>query len=814
MAVVSEGPSPVIGEVGVGTVDYTLTAEMVSINQQGTTPIILTTANNEANPVSWINQTLESGQQKIYRYQVDSNLYAAEVRLLNATGAPYMSLAEDSVGKIPIISDSYGSEEGGTNPESQSYQVLTKIYPSGVHTVTVAANKLSNLDTNATYDLVVIAKEIEADLSFNGGSAARTLADEQQHFYRIDIPESALNSGWKITLETTSGSLSGRVMKDSIPAASQGLALATSRKDTVLTSPYLTAGTWYVALTANGLTDYTISSSLVNAEADLSYSGDSSGEQDVAEKRWHFYRVTIPDGNTGLLHTAVEAINGDPELYIRRDLPPTLDHRHDASNNWSGSIYDYYDTSDGTMYGNWALGDGRLEQQLQTGVWWLAIYGNSTNVRYDLFVNDGNIDSLTDPTYSVVNQVLAEGDARYYSFVMPDVVVGPPASIIESMTINLQQISGDVEVHIRDTIPPGQYSSISDWRNWYHDHSYVYPNPYVTIDDTGDTVISASALKPGRTYYLGVRANSDAVFDLQASFSETNLSLTSILNFDNGSYSGSMAPGEEYLFIVDVPADGSRWKHTSTHSSLVSVYIRQSSLPFASTYDHWYSSGADSSYNRYLLQYYPNNYPWQPGERYFIRVINNESTNQPFSIQMDGRRLSNDDEDADGILDYWEWEYYSGLYYGPTNDTDGDGIFNLDEFNNGTNPTSRPPEVIINSPLDAANFAEVELINLSGVATDYEDGDITANIEWYSNIDGYLGTGSNININLTLGQHVISATVVDTGGDEPQLIPIVTVNVIAANAEEEQIPLPVWAYLAIAFGIFTFTMKASRSFNR
>jgi hypothetical protein len=46
------------------------------------------------------------------------------------------------------------------------------------------------------------------------------------------------------------------------------------------------------------------------------------------------------------------------------------------------------------------------------------------------------------------------------------------------------------------------------------------------------------------------------------------------------------------------------------------------------------------------------------------------------------------DSDGDGLPDSWEQTYFGNLTRNPTGDFDGDGISNLDEFNDDTNPTN------------------------------------------------------------------------------------------------------------------------------
>ena len=46
------------------------------------------------------------------------------------------------------------------------------------------------------------------------------------------------------------------------------------------------------------------------------------------------------------------------------------------------------------------------------------------------------------------------------------------------------------------------------------------------------------------------------------------------------------------------------------------------------------------------------------------------------------------DTDGDGLPDIWEYKYFDTLAYGPNDDPDGDGVSNLDEYLDHTDPTS------------------------------------------------------------------------------------------------------------------------------
>jgi hypothetical protein len=84
----------------------------------------------------------------------------------------------------------------------------------------------------------------------------------------------------------------------------------------------------------------------------------------------------------------------------------------------------------------------------------------------------------------------------------------------------------------------------------------------------------------------------------------------------------------------------------------------------------------------------------------------------------------------------------------------------------GEEPTqNNPPAVSITSPADGSNFDSGATILFEGTASDTEDGDLTANLDWISSIDGLIGAGGSFSTNaLSNGNHTITASVIDTGG--------------------------------------------------
>ncbi len=80
----------------------------------------------------------------------------------------------------------------------------------------------------------------------------------------------------------------------------------------------------------------------------------------------------------------------------------------------------------------------------------------------------------------------------------------------------------------------------------------------------------------------------------------------------------------------------------------------------------------------------------------------------------------------------------------------------------GAGPGDTDPVVTITAPADGSTYTDSDSINFTGTAIDAEDGNISADIEWTSSLNGVLGTGASITVTLTTGDHVITAGVTDS----------------------------------------------------
>jgi len=77
----------------------------------------------------------------------------------------------------------------------------------------------------------------------------------------------------------------------------------------------------------------------------------------------------------------------------------------------------------------------------------------------------------------------------------------------------------------------------------------------------------------------------------------------------------------------------------------------------------------------------------------------------------------------------------------------------------------QPPELTIVSPAAGSVHNEGDAVVFQASALDAEDGDLSNAVSWTSSLDGALGVGAQLSIDtLTVGHHVITASVSDAGG--------------------------------------------------
>ena len=549
----------------------------------------------------------------------------------------------------------------------------------------------------------------------NGGGGSNQdshqLVNGDRVIYRIEAPATVGGQpviGWKVDTSVRQGDVSLMFYQDPVNRSPY---CQSSLDTSVIVPPFLIPGIWYCQATASGISDYTITSepvilqrpawsmppagqlsttpgllgSTTFGDTGIDVSGNPlPGDHgvDLGQDDWHFYAITVPPDNCGVLRTVLEALNGNPDLYLRRGDVPTTTHTASPP-YWWDPLYDYASTGGGTQYGNWVPLSARTESELAPGTWYLGVTATGgSNCRYRLKLSLGNIQDLAADGVPMTNQSLIGGDWRYYA-------VQIPANAPDSLQVSFATTQGSVQVHWRSILPPGDcmgnFSAGSPpLRNAYND--YLNQGPYQPYGWTtaGTYPIACPPLRPNATVYLGVKADVDATFSISALASTETIGVIPSIAFYGGTVTTTVPAGGQLVYQVPIPSDAIRWRHTSAHSGNVRVRIEEGTLPYPTgsvrfeepSYDH----GLDV-----LL----NTWPMLPNKTCYVMLINDGTADEPITFTMDGRNLATDDEDNDGLPDYWENLYFGHYwYYGPIDDPDGDGTTNLTEFIDGTDPTN------------------------------------------------------------------------------------------------------------------------------
>lgn len=728
IAAISEGQNP-------ATVQYTGTATSGGvINSRGV--LAITDLGTLSSSGATRAVTLAGGQLKAYQFTVPPDLAGVELRLDERIGNPWFSVIQGA--RLPKPSEyfqgttpnEYGFTDGqGGSGYQHDDNSMTLVAPEpGVYSVIVRASANPANHTAAALDasanLVVRPKpriplNFASSLNAGGGSNTdtRQIIDGERIFYEVAVPSTLAGqpvTGWILRTSFQQGAGSIKVYKT---WGNSNTGISVTTRTAVVVPPFLTPGdTWFVEVTGVGLTNYTITSEpvVLNQPAYTMPTGHNNvfgdsganltGDRgiDLGQDDWHFYAVDVPSGNAGLLRTELQAINGNPNLYIREDGVPTTDHA--ATGAGGASLAPRYLTSTGSEYGNWVPLDGRKEMQLRPGRWYLGVKATGTsNARYRLVVSNGQVNDLALSGGTAAGQLLVGRDWRYYRVLVPmDAPVDWTPSFIQQL--------GDVVMFIRDTVPPGNAFNgleTTGMRSWQFDGKNQGPySPAAGHDAPGGYTFTTPPIRPGTAYYIGIRAVTDATFTVSSACSSTTIGTFPSINFYNGTLNVSVPANSEMLYQIPVPPEATRMKWTSTHLAGLQLRLEQGTLPASTgTAQHFRSTSANSSINFALT---PTSWPWVAGQTYFLRLVNSGATSLNLALTMNGKNAITEDEDADGLPDAWEMLHFGNITSrNGTADPDGDGVTNAVEFADGTIPTD------INSALYFVNITT----NGAGVVT-------------------------------------------------------------------------------------------------
>jgi hypothetical protein len=652
-----------------------------------------------------------------------------EVRLDNRVGNPLMALISGiripqpgspnpGYDRLGYNGGQYYQPVGGVTRLIDDNLITVANPPAGTYNLTVRADTVSGLYPDASADLVVrqlprLPLNYAASLNGNGLSdtATRQLLDSQKDFFEVAVPTTLGGQpviGWLIKVNHLQGDTTLRIYKT---WGNSGTGITVSNNTALVVPPFLTPGdTWFVEVQGTGLTNYTITSLPITLERPVltmpaghnSTFGDSGNDSggvplpgdrgvDIGQDDWHFYAIDVPEGNAGLLRTELQAINGNPNLYLREDGVPTTDH-NTAGPSGTSLIHRSL-TSTASEYGNWVPLDGRYQKQLRAGRWYLGVKASgASNARYRLIVSNGQVVDLSLSGGAVTNQNLVGRDWRYYRFTVP-------AEAPNTWNLTFSQQVGDVNMWLRDATPPGNSADGLEstdngvgytygLRTWRGDGKNQGPYSSSGQDAAGTYPFTTPPLRPGHTYYVGFRAANDATFSFSSNTSGGTIGVLPVLDYYAGSINTSIPAGGSLLYRIPVPPEATRMKWTATHPTGVQMRLEQGTLPGTTGTQHWTSgTSANVAFNQSLTT--ANNWPWQSNHDYYLRVMNTSGTAQTVALTMAGKNAATEDEDNDGLPDAWELLYFpsAGSHTGAS-DPDGDGVTNTVEFTDGTIPNN------------------------------------------------------------------------------------------------------------------------------
>ncbi|HWI56475.1 MAG TPA: pre-peptidase C-terminal domain-containing protein [Bacillota bacterium] len=696
--------------------------------------------------------SLEGGETKAYQFWVPQGTCGVKVHLENRVGNPVAvalageRLPDPGAGANGQPADPYGNEGGQA---SADYQPIILTLPNpvpGLYSVMVKARQQGATFPDPSYpdasytlrvqELLVPELNFSSDQNTNGLSneVSGLLENNERAFFKVVIP--ATNNGqpvigWKLDLEQSSGVAYMRAFRDALPSDTNTSTLMPfTTASAFLAPPYFTNGTWYVEVKGSNSTAFTLRNSPLTLERPawsmpapdqpsqtpgvalplfgdttidtngLALPGGTNNGIFLNQGSMHYYAVEVPATNFGLLRAQLDVVSGYPELYLRFGGVPTLSHGPlgaMAGGNPPG-VYDRYLLGATNMgFANWVPLDGKFETQLKPGRWYLAVRaGGSSNARYNLRTSLANLADLPIQSPALTNQFVRGGDWLYYRVPMP-------TALPLTFNVTFSMDRGSVALYLRDTLPPGNGNNITisspDVRDWSKDAKNF--GPYPSFNSPGTYSLSAPAVRPGQILYLGFRAQSDSIISsVRVTTNGVPVQEPAVVPFYGGTASTNVPAFSAVVFRVDVPPEATRWKHVSLHPTNLVVYLDQGTLPSLGSGRGWKSPSAtaNSSYSMGLVywdatskQCLPNTngWPWVPGQSYFLTVTNLTPAPQDFTLLMDGQNADTEDVDNDGLPDYWEC-YYFGSYTAQNGaaDPDRDGVNNLLEYQQGTDPTN------------------------------------------------------------------------------------------------------------------------------
>ncbi len=125
-----------------------------------------------------------------------------------------------------------------------------------------------------------------------------------------------------------------------------------------------------------------------------------------------------------------------------------------------------------------------------------------------------------------------------------------------------------------------------------------------------------------------------------------------------------------------------------------------------------------------------------------------------------------------------------------------------------TGSCDNPPTVSITSPVNSSSTIIGTSVTFTGTANDVEDGNLDTSLFWISDLDGAIGAGDTFSTStLSIGAHMITASVTDSFGNTATHTHLITVNPIGTPTLS--ISEPADSFVSIEGSSLTFSASAT-----
>ncbi len=172
--------------------------------------------------------------------------------------------------------------------------------------------------------------------------------------------------------------------------------------------------------------------------------------------------------------------------------------------------------------------------------------------------------------------------------------------------------------------------------------------------------------------------------------------------------------GPDNCFGLDAPADKAlplyTWSHVAAtyDGSYVALYLNGNWVSGLSYSGHIYPAATDFAIGAVMggdashpLSCFQGNID---EATVYNRALSAKEIQDIYKAGAAGKCKPVIDSDADGLPDSWEMQYFGNLNQTASGDPDGDGYTNLEEYQNGTNPTVPDPLAIVLEPEPGGNI--------------------------------------------------------------------------------------------------------------